>query len=284
MPNRNVVSALDTEGSPERRTATFANPEELEAATSLQLRQAVSTFDMDRIAICHAPLTPSLSVEAPGAAAVVAAAAVPRSVTNVLSALGLRPSPAAPTRPVLPLPRLLELAFVAIRRTFFNETPTARLDESTFEVNTSTGVATGQIVGSDPDGDRLRYRLETPPAQGHVDVRRDGTFTYTPPDGWTQTTGGDVQFTVAVSDATYPHLHLFTGGGHETTQTVTFSYSDFNAEPVVQVSDGAVEPDGTVKYTVTTTDADGDAVQLTTNALHGTLQGALTREDNGVKE
>ena len=39
-----------------------------------------------------------------------------------------------------------------------------------------------------------------------------------------------------------------------------------------------------MKYTVTTTDADGDAVQLTTNAVHGTLQGALTREDNGMKE
>ena len=73
---------------------------------------------------------------------------------------------------MLPLPRLLELVFVAIRRTFFNETPTARLDEKTFEVNTTTGVATGQIVGSDPDGDRLTYRLKTPPAQGGVEVRR----------------------------------------------------------------------------------------------------------------
>ena len=58
VPNRNVVSALDTEGSPERRTATFTTPEELEAATSLQLRQTVSTFDMDRIAIHHVPADP----------------------------------------------------------------------------------------------------------------------------------------------------------------------------------------------------------------------------------
>src|SRR5262249_37056001 len=161
------------------------------------------------------------------------------------------PSP-VPARPVLPLPRLLELAFVAVRRTFFNESPTARLDD--FDVNTSTGVATGQIIGEDPDGDQLTYRVKTPPAQGSVTVGPEGKFTYTPPDGWTPATGGEVAFTIAVSDATSPHLHLFTGGGHEATYTVAFSYSDFNSAPVVQITSEALQADGSVKYTVTTSD------------------------------
>ena len=43
-----------------------------------------------------------------------------------------------------------------------------------------TGVVTGSIVASDPDGDTLTYTVTTAPKYGTVTVQTDGTFTYTP--------------------------------------------------------------------------------------------------------
>ena len=43
-----------------------------------------------------------------------------------------------------------------------------------------TGVVTGSIVASDPDGDTLTYTVTTAPKYGSVTVQTNGTFTYTP--------------------------------------------------------------------------------------------------------
>lgn len=273
---RDTMSSTEPKPVPERRDTT---DRDLDSATNQQQRQEVSTFDINRVSVVHAPVIPTVTVVAPDAAATAAA---PREVTDLFVALGLRPSAGSPTRPVLPLPRLIELAFVAVRRTFFNATPTARLN-GPVEVNNTTGVATGQIVGADADGDQLKYSVKTPPAQGSVEVGADGKFTYTPQDDWTPNSGDEVQFTIAVSDAssTWPHLHLL-GGGHEATYTVTFSYAAVNHAPDVTVTGGDVQPDGTVKYTVSASDQDGDALHLTSNGVHGTLTQTSTSQTGGI--
>ena len=43
-----------------------------------------------------------------------------------------------------------------------------------------SGVVTGSIVASDPDGDTLTYTVTTAPTSGSVTMQTDGTFTYTP--------------------------------------------------------------------------------------------------------
>ena len=43
-----------------------------------------------------------------------------------------------------------------------------------------TGVVTGKVVATDPDGDSLTYTVTQEPTYGSVVVHSDGTFTYTP--------------------------------------------------------------------------------------------------------
>jgi VCBS repeat-containing protein len=183
----------------------------------------------------------------------------------------------SPTSPFAPLRHLLELAFVAVRRTLFNRTPTG---EAKFTVDSSTAVATGRIIGNDADGDQLTYTLGTPPAQGKVDLKPDGTFTYEPEEGWAHNTGGAVDFTVIVSDASSPpHLHLFSGG-HQNVVPVHYVFTESNAAPDVRITDVDSKPDGSITYTVTTVDDDGDPVGLMTAAVNGTLAGGATSEAN----
>jgi hypothetical protein len=175
----------------------------------------------------------------------MSAAAALAPATTLIGALadlfGLR----SPTSPLAPLQRLLELAFVAVRRTFFNRTPTAT---ASFTFDPATAVAAGQIIGKDPDGDHLTYTLGTPPAQGSVDLMPDGTFTYNRAPGWVHDTGGSVDFTVVVSDASSPpHLHLYSGG-HATKVLVHYDIAQVNADPEVTITGVTQQADGSVKY------------------------------------
>ncbi|WP_423778846.1 isopeptide-forming domain-containing fimbrial protein [Bacillus thuringiensis] len=75
-----------------------------------------------------------------------------------------------------------------------NQPPTAPDDEKTISVNTK---ASGQVKGTDPDGDSLTYRTGSKqPSHGTVVVNEDGTWTYTPSKDYV----GDDSFTVIVDD------------------------------------------------------------------------------------
>ncbi|MFY4674980.1 isopeptide-forming domain-containing fimbrial protein [Bacillus anthracis] len=75
-----------------------------------------------------------------------------------------------------------------------NQPPTAPDDEKTISVNTK---ASGQVKGTDPDGDSLTYRTGSKqPSHGTVVVNEDGTWTYTPSKDYV----GDDSFTVMVDD------------------------------------------------------------------------------------
>ncbi|MGK0701828.1 Ig-like domain-containing protein, partial [Priestia flexa] len=56
--------------------------------------------------------------------------------------------------------------------------------------------ATGQLIGTDPDGDPIRFRLNLAPLNGTVVINSDGTFTYTPNIGYV----GNDNFSVIVED------------------------------------------------------------------------------------
>ncbi|MEO3757117.1 Ig-like domain-containing protein [Mycobacterium sp. B14F4] len=73
--------------------------------------------------------------------------------------------------------------------------------------NQATGVITGSVTATDPDGDSLTYTVPTQPSLGVVSVNADGTFTFTPTVAArlaaAQTVGADTDsFTVAVGDGT----------------------------------------------------------------------------------
>ncbi|HDR7738503.1 TPA: cadherin-like domain-containing protein, partial [Bacillus thuringiensis] len=75
-----------------------------------------------------------------------------------------------------------------------NQPPTAPDDEKTISINTKVS---GQVKGTDPDGDSLTYRTGSKqPSHGTVVVNEDGTWTYTPSKDYV----GDDSFTVMVDD------------------------------------------------------------------------------------
>nr|WP_181218301.1 isopeptide-forming domain-containing fimbrial protein [Bacillus subtilis] len=91
-----------------------------------------------------------------------------------------------------------------------NKPPTAPDDSKTTTVNTPVS---GEVSGSDPDGDSLTYKEGKQPSHGTIKVNDDGTWTYTPDKGYS----GDDSFTIIVDDGY--------GGTTETTITIHVNYN-----------------------------------------------------------
>ena len=94
-----------------------------------------------------------------------------------------------------------------IQVTFFNRTPTIAYDASDNVIH-DDGTITGQVVGSDADGDTLKYSVSTA-AKGTVTIDSSGNFTFTPGSNFVPSTG-DI-FTATVSDATPGQYHGLMG-------------------------------------------------------------------------
>lgn len=118
--------------------------------------------------------------------------------------------------PANPITELLQGGLLLVRRTFFNQTPTAKADQY-------LTLATGEIIGSvgavDPEGDVLRYSLAEVPKFGTAQIAPDGTYTYTPGQGY----AGSDSFQVAVTDS---GRNLLSVGRAPTVATVRVGYTE----------------------------------------------------------
>jgi len=154
--------------------------------------------------------------------------AVAKAVTGVLSAVGLSSlTTDGPTAPLQPstLTGVLGLLSREIEYTLFNHKPKVSSD-SALNTQTSDGQITGNVHGTDADGDTLTYSVVKGPNNGSVTVGSDGNFTYTPYANLAAAGGTDT-FTVKASDVPGNpfHIHgfaLFTGSATaEVTVNVT---------------------------------------------------------------
>ncbi|WPH24013.1 tandem-95 repeat protein [Variovorax paradoxus] len=145
---------------------------------------------------------------------------------------------------------------VTLNEQNINDDPTA--PDDTKATNEDTPVS-GQIIGSDADGDTLTYTKGSDPAHGTVTVNADGTYTYVPGANF----NGTDSFTVTVSD----------GHGGTTTSTVNVTVVPVNDLPTVPDYTKTTNEDTPVSGQVIGTDVDGDTLTYTkgTDPAHGTV-------------
>ena len=128
----------------------------------------------------------------------------------------------------------------------------------------------GQVQGSDANGDSLNYSKASDPQHGKVVVNEDGSYTYTPNANYH---GGD-SFTVLVSD----------GQGGTALSTVNIEVTPVNDSPKVEDPNGNIDPvtghytaqtdeDKPVSGKVAASDVDGDTLTFAkgSNPANGTV-------------
>ncbi|KLN52632.1 tandem-95 repeat protein [Variovorax paradoxus] len=137
-----------------------------------------------------------------------------------------------------------------------NDAPTAPGDTKTTDEDTPVS---GQIVGTDVDGDTLTYVKGSDPAHGTVTVNADGTYIYTPGANF----NGTDSFTVTVSD----------GHGGTTTSTITVTVDPVNDAPMVPDYTKTTNEDTPVSGQVVGSDVDGDTLTYVkgSDPSHGTV-------------
>ncbi len=129
---------------------------------------------------------------------------------------------------------------------------------------------TGQLAGTDADGDKLTYSIAQNggPAHGSVTINPDGTYNYVPANGY----NGNDSFTYRIAD----------GRGGVTTGTVTVAVGSVNTAPVAQNGAAQGNEDTTVTGQVVATDANGDALTFTIPTSGAPQHGAVTMNANGT--
>lgn len=147
-----------------------------------------------------------------------------------------------------------------------NKTPTFKT--TTGSPNSSTGVVTGSVKGTDGDADKLYYDGTLATLTGTVVVGADGKFTYTPTvtARHAAAAGGPTTdtFSVTVDD----------GHGGVLSVPVTVTIRPSNAAPTVATVSTLTTSSTTARVTgqISTTDADNDTLAYTaTGATKGTV-------------
>ncbi len=138
-------------------------------------------------------------------------------VSKFLAVLGIGPSATGGGAP-LPTFDFVTVVLGAISREidrlFSNNGPTAAPSQSG---QTGPGVVAGALNATDPEGDRLAYKVVQAPSRGSVVVDAAGNFTYTAGPDLTATGGADA-FTVQVRDVGF---HLISTSPTKTDVPVT---------------------------------------------------------------
>ncbi|MDD5053421.1 MAG: tandem-95 repeat protein, partial [Sulfuricurvum sp.] len=138
--------------------------------------------------------------------------------------------------------------------------PTFDPTTGNYSVSTPEDTAvSGQVVGSDVDGDTLTYAKATDPVHGVVVVNPDGTWTYTPSLNYN---GGD-SFSVTISD----------GNGGTATSTVNIGVTPVNDAPIPNAVTVTGNEDTEIPLILTGSDVDGTIASfvITSQPLNGVL-------------
>lgn len=167
------------------------------------------------------PVKPSVPVaDSPAAAAAVIAAVVAQPKAAAAAALPSKPPvltelDTAVTKffdstaswlaglPASPFHDVLAGGLLLVRRTLFNQLPTTKPFNYVIK---SDGTVVGNVFASDAENDPLTYKLTKLPDHGTVQVGSDGSYTYTPGDGY----NGYDSFSIAVEDRGFNLLDPFT--------------------------------------------------------------------------
>ncbi|WP_265947901.1 retention module-containing protein [Dechloromonas sp. A34] len=120
-------------------------------------------------------------------------------------------------------------------------------DPATGNYNVTTPEDTpvsGQVVGTDADGDALTYAKSSDPTNGTVTVNADGTWTYTPGANY----NGSDSFTVSIAD----------GHGGSTTSTVFIGVTPVDDASLLALDSQTVAEDTVATGNVLANDGDVD--------------------------
>ena len=132
------------------------------------------------------------------------------------------------TLPRGPLNELASGALMLVRRSLFNQLPSASPAQLFTD---AAGQVSGSIGASDPEGDALTYRLVQAPEFGLVQIAADGTYTYVPGSDYS----GSDTFVVGVSDSGF---NLLNPSGSRTTDVAVQVPDESLIGPPVGVSRG----------------------------------------------
>jgi large repetitive protein len=164
------------------------------------------------------------------------------------------------------------VATVTITVTADNDAPDAVGDTYEVAVDSTLTVDAPGVLGndSDVDGDTLTARLESNPAHGTLDLRTNGSFTYTPTPGFT---GPDV-------------FQYHTADGDVTSASTTVTLTVVPNEPPIAGADAyTIAEDLTLTVNAArgllANDSDADGDTLTATLLTMTKHGTLTLNADG---
>ena len=148
---------------------------------------------------------------------------------------------------------------------YVNGAPVANNDSVTTNTNTSVN-GDASTNDSDPNGDPLTFSVATNPTHGSVVLNANGTFTYTPTNGY----AGADSFTYNVSD----------GNGGSATATVNVTV--LNAAPVANNDSVSTAVSTPVNGDVSTNDSDPNADPLTFSVATNPTHGSVVLNANGT--
>ncbi|RDH80111.1 hypothetical protein DVS77_03740 [Mycolicibacterium moriokaense] len=210
--------------------------------------------------------------------------------SGTVSVLTLASATSTPASPRLGLGTVFGWIGNQVSQTLFNQSPTATYDSADLVQNTD-GTITGLVAATDPENDTVTYVVTQAPEHGTVDLNSDGTFTYTPNDGYF----GPDSFQVRAADSgslIHGLLRLVNPNFHTDTVTVSLtshevSTIDVGGQPAAVV----VAPDGMHTY-VSAPAQGGNAIKVIDNqtntvvatiALGDTNPGAIAITPDGTQ-
>ena len=152
-----------------------------------------------------------------------------------------------------------------------NEAPDALDDAVSTEFGTPVS---GSVLpnDSDPEGDALTITGNTEPANGSLVFNADGTFTYTPSDGFS----GDDTFTYTISDGN--------GGTDTATVSITVAEEDVNTPPVAADDTQSTGENSAVTINILANDSDADGAlnPASVAIISGPSNGSVTVNADGT--